>query len=363
MIPFQNFPRDYELLKEEFDEAFMRVMKSGNYILGPETEQFEREFAAFVGSSYSIGVANGLEAIQIVLMALGIGNGDEVITTPLSAIATTLAILAVGATPVFCDIDQNGLMDFELVESLITNKTKAVLPVHLYGNVLNIEKLASISKKYHLFLVEDAAQAHGAYYHSQHVGTFGVAGCFSFYPTKNLGAIGDAGAIVTSDRILAEKIMKIRNYGQAEKYNHVLYGLNSRLDELQAALLRVKLKCLSKDVEKRRSIAQVYESSIIHPQVNLLKLEVNTLSSRHLFVIKSKTRNQLQTYLLANGITALVHYPTLIPDQPCFGQQFQQSRLPKAKKFIKTILSLPIYPSLITTDAVKISKTINRFES
>jgi len=362
-VAFQNFQAEAKARGNLYLEAMSRVMHSGWYVLGPEVEAFEREFSEYLGTSTTIGVANGLEAIQIALMALDVGPGDEVITTPLSAVATTLAIKAVGASPVFADTDANGLLDPKKVEVLITHKTKAIIPVHLYGNTLDVAAYQRICRKYKLFLIEDAAQAHGAEFQGKKVGTFGQFGCWSFYPTKNLGAIGDAGALVTDDPVLAERARKIRNYGQSEKYLHSEYGLNSRLDELQAAVLRVKLKFLVEDIAERNRISDLYQNGIIHPGVHPLSLISGTKSARHLFVVRTTQRRELQEHLEAAGVAALIHYPLLIPDQPLFGQKYDDLEIPQSRMLSKEILSLPIHPFLEDEEIIHTINTINSFSN
>src|SRR3989304_5375911 len=235
-ILFNDFKKQYFAHKEEIDSSIKQVLDSGFFILGDKVKKFEEEFAYYIGNRYAVGVGNGLEAIQIALMALGINSGDEIITTSNSAVATALAIKAVGAIPVFVDIDEYFHINAEEIEKKITNKTKAILPVHLYGQSVDLEKIKSLAEKYNLFVVEDCAQSHGALYKGKKVGSWGDLGCFSFYPTKNLGAFGDAGAIVTDSFELAEKGRMIRNYGQKNRYEHDMYGLNSRLDELQVTI-------------------------------------------------------------------------------------------------------------------------------
>ena len=364
-ITFNDFLLQSKIQKQKYVRACQKVIDSGWYILGQEVEKFEHEFAAFLGVKFCIGVANGLEALQISLMALNIGAGDEVITTPFSAVATTLAILAVGAKPVFVDVDENGLINADLIEKAITKKTKAILPVHLFGHPVNLIKIKQLCKKYQLFLIEDAAQAHGSQYRHQYLGTFGDLGCFSFYPTKNLGAIGDGGAIVTNNKKLADECKKIANYGQKSKYVHTVYGLNSRLDELQAAILRIKLPYLATANHRRRQVAKWYQqllSSI--PQINMIEEPAGAESNYHLFVIVTEQRNQLQAYLKEKGIETLVHYPLSIPDQPFYQtQQFRpkQTVWNNSRHLAECVLSLPCYSSLSLTQVKTIVSEINHF--
>lgn len=361
-VPFQDFIIDSKQRGDEYHQALQRVLDSGWYILGPELEAFEQEFAEYLGVKHVIGVGNGLEAIQIALMCLGIGTGDEVITTPLSAIATTLAILAVQATPVFVDSDQNGLINPDLIESAITKRTKAILPVHLYGNVVDLNKISTICTKHKLILIEDAAQAHGAEFDGKKVGSFGEFGCFSFYPTKNLGALGDAGALVTNNDTLAELAKKIRNYGQTSKYVHTHYSINSRLDEVQAAFLRIKLKYLVSDTKKRQKLASLYDQLLHNSNVKPLSLTANSNSSRHLYVVKSSNRVSLNDHLAKHGVEALVHYPRLIPDQPLFKDEYQSLNLQTGRHFVNEIISLPLHPGLEQSTVENISAVINNYK-
>lgn len=361
-IKYLDFPREVRERKKEYFEAIERVLYSGRFILGKEVEAFEKEFARFLKIKYCVGVGTGLEAIQISLMALGIKGGDEVITTPLSAVATTLAILAVRAKPVFVDINEKGQIDASLIEEAITKNTKAVLPVHLYGQPCEIGSINNICEKHKLFLIEDAAQAHGSTFIGKNLGTFGNLGAFSFYPTKNLGAFGDGGAIITNNASLAKACREIRDYGQSGKYKHTRYGLNSRLDELHAALLRVKLRFLKKDNKKRLSLAKCYVENLSQISgIEIVLPEKISDSNFHLFVIKVKRRDELQKYLLSKGIQTLVHYPATIPDQPFLKKDFDDANIDTARKFVKKILSLPISSTLSNPDISYVTNAIKDF--
>lgn len=361
-IKFNDFTEEVKSHKKELGTAIGRVLNSGWFILGKEVESFEEEFRDYMGSKYCIGVGNGLEALQISLMALGIGNGDEVITTPISAVATALAILAVGAKPVFVDTNSQGLIDADLIHKVITEKTKAILPVHLYGQAVDLNKIMHICKKYKLFLIEDACQAHGSTYHDKKLGTFGRLGCFSFYPTKNLGAFGDGGAIVTDNDTLANICKEIRDYGQVSRYKHRRYGLNSRLDEIQAAILREKLKFLDKGNEIRRILAKKYIENLIEiPEIDIVDSGLITDNNYHLFVIKLKKRNDLQKFLRKSGIPTLVHYPITIPNQPFFKKITLNQKFKNSEKFVKQILSLPCHPQMTQAQVVFISQRIKSF--
>lgn len=362
LIKYLDFVKEYKKRKRRYLGSFDRVFSKGVYVLGDEVHGFEREFAKYCNVKYCIGVANGLEALQISLMTLGVGKGDEVITTPLSAVATTLSILAVGATPVFVDIKNNGQLNEDLIEEKITKKTKAIIPVHLYGQPSEIKKIQKICKKNKLFLIEDACQAHGTKYDGKLVGTYGDVSCYSFYPTKNLGAIGDGGAITTNNEKLAKLAYQLRDYGQQSKYVHATYGLNSRLDELQAAILREKLKFLNKDNLKRLKIAKRYIQKLRKTDnFEIILPKIIEDSNFHLFVIKSQKRDELKDYLLKKGIPSLIHYPISIPDQPLFGTRYKDDRLPVVRSFVKEILSLPCYPFMNLKEVDYICDVVNDF--
>lgn len=361
-VNYLDFPKEVKVRKREYDEAVERVLSSGVYILSKEVENFENKLAKYLGVKYCVGNANGLEAIQIALMAYDIGKGDEVITTPVSAVATTLAILAVGATPVFADINENGQIDVSKIENLITKRTKAILPVDLYGQPCEIDKIKKICARYKLKLIEDAAQAHGATFKGKKLGTYGDIGCFSFYPTKNLGAFGDGGALVTNDKKLVKIFRQIRDYGQESKYVHSRYGLNSRLDELHAALLSVKLKHLDEDNGLRRKIAGRYVANLKGVKdIKIILPEKLADSNFHLFVIRTKKRDALKDYLAKNGIPSLVHYPITIPDQPMFGNKYKNLKINEARKLVAEVLSLPCHPYLSDKDIDYISEKIAGF--
>lgn len=362
MIKFLDFIKDAEARKKEYMSAFDRVLESGWYILGNEVTSFEKELAEYLGIKHCIGVANGLEALQISLMALGVGKGDEVITTPVSAVATTLAIIAVGAKPVFVDVNDNGQIDASKIEEKITSKTKAVLPVHLYGQPCEIDTIQQICNKYKLFLIEDAAQAHGTTYKGKKVGTFGIISGFSFYPTKNLGAMGDGGAIVTNDDKLNVICREIRDYGQKSKYIHTRYGLNSRLDEIQAALLRVKLKYLDEDNNKRRNLAKEYIRNLSAVKGIQIILQTNVDDSIfHIFAIRTKKRDELRSCLEKNGIQTLIHYPLSISDQPFLKGIYKECKIPVSRRFVNEVISLPCYPDLSLENITEVSKEIQKF--
>lgn len=360
-LNFLNLIPD-KLQKRKLLFKFNEVLSSGNFILGEEVENFEKNFAKYLGVKYCIGMGNGLEAIQISLMSLEIGKGDEVITTSISAAATTLAILAVGAKPVFVDTTSDGLINPELIPEAITKRTKAILPVHLYGNPVDLNKIQKICHKHKLFLIEDAAQAHGSAYNGKKLGTFGDLGCFSFYPTKNLAALGDGGAIVTNSKKLAKICREIRDYGQNKKYLHVRFGLNSRLDELQAAILDLRLKRLDKENQSRKNIAERYIKNLSQiKQIEIIKSNNLSRPNYHLFVIKIKKRDYLKKFLQKFGIETLIHFPKIIPDQPFLKKEYDKTSLPVARDFVKTCLSLPCHPKMSFSNTNYVSSKIIAF--
>lgn len=363
MIPMNDFKKEYESIEKEINEAIERCLSSGWYILGEEGKAFEEEFSKYIGTSYCIGVGNGLEALQISLMALGIGAGDEVITVSNSAVATTLAITNTGATPVFVDIDEYYHIDISKIEEKITPNTKAIIPVHLFGQAVAINELLSLTKKHGLHIIEDACQAHGATQKSKKVGSFGAFGCFSFYPTKNLGAYGDGGAITTDSKELYEKCLSLRNYGQTNRYEHAIIGINSRLDEIQAAVLRVKLGKLGEMIEKRNEIAKTYlENLAAISQIVLPKTREGAFHAYHLFVIQAEKRDELLEFLKSNGVQALIHYPIPIHKQRCY-EQFNSIKLKRTEGLAKTILSLPVHPFMGKGEAIIVCDLIKKFYS
>jgi dTDP-4-amino-4,6-dideoxygalactose transaminase len=360
-IKFNDFQKQYKNHRREFDKAVKEVLDSVWYILGKQVIDFEENFAFYIGTKYAVGVANGMEAIQIALLALGVGPGDEIITTSHTAVATTLAIVAVGAKPIFVDIDEYFHINVEKIEEKINNNTKAIIPVHLYGQSVDLDKIITICAKHKINLIEDCAQAHGAVYKNKKVGSFGIINCFSFYPTKNLGAFGDGGAVTTNDKALFEKILQLRNYGQKNRYEHEIRGLNSRLDEIQAAILSVQLKYLDKNNNIRQKLAKTYFKYLGRvKEVKLPELRKNCQHVFHLFVIEAENRDGLAEYLKSKGIATLIHYPIPIHKQPCF-KEFNSIALPTLEDKINKILSLPIHPFLGKKEIKYICDNINEF--
>lgn len=344
MILCSNPKEQYLAHSDEIKTAIDRVLDSGRYILGSEVEAFENEFANFIEAKYCVGVANGTDALHLALRAFDIGSDDEVITSPHTAVATASAIAMSGAKPVFVDIENEFYtIDAAKIKAAITPKTKAIIAVHIYGQPCDMDALLAIAKEYNLALIEDCAQAHGAEFNGKKVGSIGDIGCFSFYPTKNLGAIGDGGAITTNSAKIYAKIKALREYGwQNDRISHFC-GFNSRLDEIQAAILRVKLKYLAKDTQKRNEIANIYFEKLKNI-VTLPKIRPNCTHAFHLFVIMIKNRDNMQEAIKQDGIYALVHYSAAVHMQPAFLDK--KTNLTNTQNILDKILSLPMYPEL-----------------
>ncbi|RST31377.1 DegT/DnrJ/EryC1/StrS family aminotransferase [Sphingomonas ginkgonis] len=348
MIPFLDLAAATTELRAGIDEAAARALSSGWYIGGPEVEAFEKEFADYCGASNCVGVGNGLDALHLVLRALEIGPGDEVITASNSYIATLLAISMTGATPVLVEPDPATFnLDPALVDAAITPRTKALLPTHLYGLPADLDPLLEIARRHRLFLVEDAAQAHGARYGGRCLGAHGHAVCWSFYPSKNLGALGDGGAVTTDDPDLAERVRVLGNYGSRKRYYNEVQGVNSRLDPLQAAVLRVKLKHLDDWNKRRTALASLYRERLSGLDLVLPAEPDGTQSCWHLFVVRSARRDALQQRLTAAGVQTLIHYPVPPHRQQAYaGTAWNQANLPIADLLAGQVLSLPIGPHL-----------------
>jgi dTDP-3-amino-3,4,6-trideoxy-alpha-D-glucose transaminase len=360
MIALNDLSRHHAPLRAALDAAIARVQDRGHYILGPEVEAFEAEFATAMRAPYAVGVGNGTDAIALTLRALGIGPGDEVITTPLSAAYTALAVMMTGARPVFADIDAVRMtIDPGQIARAINSRTRAILPVHLYGQPADMAAIERLAATHNLAIVEDCCQAHLATAAGRAVGTMGVAGAFSFYPTKNLGAFGDGGAVVTRDAALADRIRRLRNGGQTDRYRHESAGVNSRLDEIQAAILRARLPQLDAWTSKRRALAAAYRTALADAPVEVLK-ECDAGHVYHLFVVRSRdngARAALQAQLAACGIETLIHYPVPIPRQPALAAT-APADCPVAARAADEVLSLPLYPALTEADVVRIASAI-----
>lgn len=357
-IPVANPRLQYLSYKEEIDQAIQNVLSAGRYILGDSVRAFENAFAQFLGVKWCIGVGNGTDAIHLALRALGIGAGSEVITVSHTAVATVAAIEMAGATPVFVDIDPGSrCMNPGLISHLISDKTRAIIPVHIYGQPADMERIISIARENHLYVIEDCAQAHGAKINGKTVGTFGDVACFSFYPTKNLGAIGDGGAIVTSNDELGARIRWLREYGWKERYISEFAGVNSRLDEIQAAILQVKLGHLERDNQKRNWLARQYLQELSGTNFQLPALQDDMTHAMHLFVIQHDRRDKLKDYLEKGGIGTAIHYPLAVHQQPAYrGRITGWDQLPETEALAKKILSLPMYPELSAEEVHKVCK-------
>lgn len=362
-VPFLDLKALHLELKDELDVAYHRVMDSGWYILGEEVAAFEREFAHYCDVKYCIGVGNGLDALHLILRAMDIGAGDEVIVPSNTFIATWLAVSYAGATPVPIEPDETTYnIDPTRIEAAITQKTKAIIPVHLYGQPADMEPILEIADRYQLKVIEDAAQAHGARYKGKRVGGLGNAAGFSFYPGKNLGAFGDGGAVTTDDPIIAERIRQLRNYGSQIKYSHDMKGFNSRLDELQAAFLRVKLKYLDVWNDKRRNISDQYAKRLKDANTVIPTVHPDVIPVWHLYVIRHKKRDALQKHLRNNGIDTIIHYPIPVHKQLAY-REFEcfSDNMHLTQSIADSILSLPMYPGLKMEEIETIVKAIYSF--
>jgi dTDP-4-amino-4,6-dideoxygalactose transaminase len=362
-INFNELKRGYEKYKEEYNKAVINVLESGWYILGENVEKFETNFSQFIGSKYCVGVNSGLDALILAVRALNIGYGDEVIVPANTYIATVLGITENWATPVFVEPDEYYNLDADKIEEKITDKTKAIMVVHLYGQAANMEKIRDIATKYNLYLLEDCAQSHGAKFEGRTTGTFGNIGCFSFYPTKNLGAFGDGGAIVTDDEEIANKMRMLRNYGSKKKYYNEIEGVNSRLDEVQAALLNVKLSHYDELRTAREKIAQKYLKEIKNPKIILPKIREGAEHVWHLFVVQTDNRDKFQNYLSEHGIGTQIHYP--IPPHLSGAYKYlgyKKGDFPITEKQADSVLSLPIYDGMTNEEAEYVIKVINEYK-
>lgn len=360
-VPFATFSRMHECVKREMLEKFEELYDKGWFIQGEECTLFENEFAKWNGAKYSVGVATGLDALHLALKALDIQTGDEVIIPSNTFIATALAVSYVGAKVVLVEPDETTYnMCGKGLESAITNKTKAIIPVHLYGQAAEMDEILKVAQKYDLKVIEDCAQAHGAKYKGKKVGTFGNVGCFSFYPGKNLGALGDAGAIITDDSDIADKIRTLGNYGSREKYNHLYKGTNSRLDEIQAAFLRIKLKHLESYNIERNKIAERYLHEIKNPKIKLPCIGKERTHIWHIFAVLCDTRNDLKEYLHKRGIDTVCHYPISIAEQESYAED-KLPRQPIALKIAKEELSIPMYVGMTDEEIQLVIDALNEY--
>jgi dTDP-4-amino-4,6-dideoxygalactose transaminase len=365
-LRFGDLRRQTAQLRAEIDAALGRVLDRGWFILGEEGEAFEKEYAARLGAPHAVGVASGTEAIALALAALGIGPGDEVITVSATAVPTAAAIRQAGASPVFVDIDQGMTLDPAGIETALGPRTRAILPVHLYGQPADMGAILEVAARRGLAVVEDASQAHGATFEGRPVGTLGAIGCFSLYPSKNLGAFGDAGILVTGDTDLEERVRGLRNYGQTRRDHAERVGLNSRLDELQAAILRVKLPRLGAWVERRESLAALYGDRLREKEaagrVSLPWPRRGCRHAYHLYAVRVERRDALRAFLEARGIETLVHYPTPVHRQPAYADARVGPRgLARTEAWARTTLSLPLYPEMTDEEAARVAEDVEAF--
>jgi len=363
MIPFLDLKQINVRHEEEISQCFERFLHSGWYVLGTEVEEFEKEFAAYCGTKYCLGVANALDALTLILRGYGVGPGDEVIVPSNTYIASILSITATGATPVLVEPNLGSFnIDPNRIEDKITSRTKAIMVVHLYGQVCEMTQIHAIAEKYNLKVIEDCAQAHGAIFEGIRVGALGDVAAFSFYPGKNLGALGDGGAITLNDKELYTKLKALRNYGSHRKYENLYKGYNSRLDELQAAVLRVKLRYLDEDNEIRRNIAEYYSQHIKNDRLTLPVISNQEPRSHvwHLYVIRTDDRSNLQQYLNNKGIQTLIHYPIPPHKQEAY-KEWNEMSFPISEKIHSEVLSIPISPVMSLEDAAKVATALNEY--
>lgn len=362
-VNFSVLGRQYTKYQSEYEEAVLRTIRSGWYILGKELTKFENDFASYHGVKHCAGVGNGLDALRLAVAALGIGAGDEVIVQANTYIATALAVSETSAIPVFVEADKFFGIDLQGIEKAITEKTKSIMAVHLYGQPCNMDQIMEIGNKNNLHVVEDCAQAHGAKYKGKLVGTFGDAGCFSFYPTKPVGAMGDAGAVITNSDELVEKVKMLRNYGSKVKYKHEIIGINSRMDEIQAAVTGVALKHIEEGNDERRAIAQKYLDGIKNPKVVLPGLRPDSEHVYHVFAVLCEERDRLRDFLGNNNVHAQIHYPIPCHLAGCYSNPgLKAGKMPMAESFAKQELSLPIYVGMQEDEVDYVIEIINRFE-
>jgi dTDP-4-amino-4,6-dideoxygalactose transaminase len=360
-VPFATLEHMHGVLRDEMTEAFLRVYDKGIFIHGEECHAFEEEFARYCGASYALGVATGLDALALAMRALDISVGDEVVIPANTFVATALAVSLTGASVVVVDPSEDTYnMTADAFEAAITERTKAVVPVHLYGQPADIVDIAAVAREHGIFVIEDCAQAHGATYDGVHVGTFGDVGCFSFYPGKNLGALGDAGAVITNDCALAERMHTIANYGSKVRYHHIEKGMNSRLDELQAAFLRVKLRHLDEYIAERSEIAQRYLTGITNPLVMLPQVSTNRNHTWHIFAVRCKQRDALCAYLEGKSIGTNKHYPITIADQGAYRGDGLVAT-PLARALAAEEISLPLYVGMSIKEQRHVIDAINSF--
>lgn len=364
-VPFFSLQRQYLEIKDEIEDAISDVLSSGSYILGENVLKFECEFANYCGAKYAVGVASGSDALVLALNGLN-ANGSDVLTVSHTFISTADAIIKNNANLRFVDIDRSDFnMNVSLLPKAITDSTRGILPVHMYGHPVEMDAIKEIAEENGLWVVEDAAQAHGAEYDGKRVGSFGDASCFSFFPAKNLGAYGDAGIVVTNNKDLAEKIKMLRNYGQPVKYHHNIVGYNSRLDEIQATILRIKLKRLNQWIEQRHKFAKIYDDELgSHKEISIPVERMDTRHSYYLYVIKTSRRDDLREWLLKKGVDTGIHYPIPVHLQKSYGNLgFPVGSLPVTEQVANEVLSLPLYPEITEKEVLYVAKKLKMFYS
>jgi len=364
-IPFVDLRSQHVFLSEEIGLAVSSVLSESSFTLGKQVKQFEEEFASFCGADYAVGVGSGTDALHLALRALGVGPGDEVITVPNTYIATVEAVIMCGARPVFVDIDEETyLMDASRLEDAITEKTKAIIPVHLYGQPADMAAILSVATRHGIKVLEDACQSHGASIGNAKTGCFGDAACFSFYPSKNLGAIGDGGIVVTNDGEISERVARLRSHGEENKYSHIEPGFCSRLHGIQASVLRVKLKHLERWNKARRYNAHVYDSLLEESAVERPQCKDSNYHVYHLYVIRAENRDKLREHLAAQNIEAGIHYPIPLHLQPALKKYgYKKGDFPVAEKVSDEILSLPMFPELREPDIERVAREVIYFYS
>jgi len=363
MVPLFDLKTQYQCIREEIREAIDEVLDNTHYILGPAVDAFETEFSAYCGVSHSVGVNNGTNAIQLALLAAGVGPGDEVITVPHTFIATVSAIRYTGATPVLVDVEPETLtIDPYQIEAAITPRTRAVIPVHLYGHPAEMDTILEIARRHDLSVIEDCAQAHGATYKGRRVGTLGHYGCFSFYPSKNLGACGEAGLVTTNNDEGAKKLRMLRDWGARAKNNHEVLGFNMRMEGLQGAVLGVKLRYLDSWIEQRQACAAYYDEELSEAHVSLPYRRPATSHVYHLYVIRSEGRDELQTHLASLGVQSGVHYPTPVHLQKAHADlNYKRGDFPITERAADTVLSIPMFPELTREQQDQVVSAIKTF--
>lgn len=362
MIKFLDLEKVNNRFRREIDERIKGILDKGWYLQGEENDRFSKNFADFCGAKYAVGVANGLDALRLIIRASGFGSGDEIIVPANTYIATILAISDNGCTPVLVEPDIHTYnINPDLIEAAITPKTKAIMLVHLYGQAVQMQKIRDLAKKYNLKVFEDAAQAHGAEYQGQKVGNLGDAAAFSFYPGKNLGCMGDGGAVVTNDEELYNKVKALANYGSDRKYHHIYKGLNSRLDEIQAAVLDVKLPYLLQDNQRRREIAKYYRENIKNPLIVLPQTYDEKAHVWHVFAVRTAERDRFQKYLSDNGVQTIIHYPTPPHKQPAYAE-WNHLSFPVTEQIHREIISLPMSPVMTDEEVKKVVEVVNVYK-